>query len=453
MFQDIKGQVIPEASTSTPLASGVPGSVAGLAELHRKFGYLPFHLLLQPAIIWAERGFPLTSQQADELNENMPYFNQRNPHCNYFKRPDGRPWKERDTLKQPVLAKTLRALKIYGSKCFYSGWLADTIAQFFKSEGGIISEADLHEYKPVWRSAIKIIQDSFIIWLPPPPSAGGIAIAQMFQGLELVGDKAISMHNSAHVIQFQKLAHLAFRDRLKYICDPDFDSVPVKKLISTDYIRKELTLYQNKTLIDSAWGKSADLPFKESTTHFSIIDAEGGALSLTTTINDSYGSKIFVCGAGFLLNNEMDDFSIKQGIPNIFGLPGSKVNAIAPGKRMVSSMTPIIVTKNSKPFLVAGTPGGTTIISTMFHLLYWVLKLKQPIESFNLQKRFHYQAYPDLLFIEEGTFDEKTLEEIKKSGINLRTRGPIGRMDGLQIRDGFIFSAPDPRGNDAARGF
>lgn len=451
MFLDRRGRPVPGLSTESVLAAGVPGSVAGLAEAHRRFGRLPWRLLLMPAVHLAEKGFPLTRNQADELNENQPLFQKHNPRCNPFAPPRSEGWRAGDTLRQPDLARALRCLAEEGPACFYTGWIADSLVATMQERGGLITQKDLRAYRPVWRSPLKANVRGYMLWAPPPPSAGGLGLLQMLQLLEERPEAGLEPHDPDFVTLYMKLTQLAFEDRYLWLSDPAFTSVPTEKLLDKDYLRRrlaEVRLHDFKPL-----SPVLSVPASEHTTHFSVADAEGGVVSLTTTLNDSYGSRHVVCGAGFLLNNEMDDFSVAPGVKNLFGLPGSPRNAIAPGKRMVSSMTPVIVEEKSRPVLVVGTPGGTTIPSTMALALHWALLLNRPLEHFQTLGRYHYQGVPDVLFHEAGAFSGSVRLVLEAAGVRLKQRSPIGRLDALQRREGRWYAVPDPRGDDTAEGW
>lgn len=450
LFLDERGHPLPGLSTESVLAAGVPGSVAGLAEAHRRFGRLPWQVLLKPAVHLAEKGFPITRRQAEELNENQSWFQKHNPRCNPFKPPRAEGWRAGDTLRQPQLARALRCLAQDGPDCFYHGWIADSLEATMQERGGVITREDMQKYRPVWRTPLKKEVQGFNVWVPPPPSAGGLAVLQMISLLEERPEAILPPHHPEFIKLYMKLSQVAFEDRYRWLSDPDFLPVPTEMLLDITYLRQrftELRLHTFRSL------KEESAPAGEHTTHFSVVDSEGNVVSLTTTINDSYGSRHVVCGAGFLLNNEMDDFSVAPGVKNLFGLPGSPRNAIAPGKRMVSSMTPIIVEKDGRPVLVAGTPGGTTIPSTVFLSLYWALFLNQPLERFQKLGRYHYQGIPDVLYYESGTFADSILRMLEANGIKLKERSPIGRLDALQWREGRWYAAPDLRGDDAAEGW
>jgi gamma-glutamyltranspeptidase/glutathione hydrolase len=454
LFLDEQGHPQPGLSTESVLAAGVPGSVAGLAEAHRRFGRLPWRLLLLPAVHLAGKGFPITRRQAEELNENQSLFQKFNPRCNPFAIPRAEGWRAGDTLRQPDLARALRCLAEEGPYCFYGGWIADSLVATMQERGGLITRDDLRNYRPVWRTPLKRKVQGFTVWVPPPPSAGGLAVLQMISLLEERPEARLAPHHPEFVKLYMTLSQLAFEDRYRWLADPDFLAVPTDKLLEISYLRQriaEVRLHEFGPLEDLTEKKAAAL--KEHTTHFSVADAMGGVVSLTTTINDSYGSRHVVCGAGFLLNNEMDDFSVAPGVKNLYGLPGSPCNAIAPGKRMVSSMTPVIVEKDDRPVLILGTPGGTTIPSTIFLALHWTIFLNRSLERFQTLGRYHYQGVPDVLYHEAGTFADSVREMLAAMGINLKERSPIGRLDALQWREGRWFAAPDPRGDDAAEGW
>ncbi|MCS6981222.1 MAG: gamma-glutamyltransferase [Flavobacteriales bacterium] len=451
MFLNREGKPIPELSTGTVLAAGVPGSVAGMAELHQRFGCLPWPLLLKPAIQLARRGFPLTDRQAKELNENAPLFQERNPRCCYLSHPKGGAWQAGDTLRQPELARALECIAERGAPCFYSGWIADSLEAFMRSRGGLITKADLAQYRPRWRKPLSLEVGPYRVWAPPLPSAGGLSIFQMIRLANLLGLRSDSLHSPEFLRIYCKLSQLAFEDRYRYAGDPDYVHVLEESILDSAYLLRRYKEVRVGRFLPAEFIKCQET--SEHTTHFSVVDGEGWAVSLTTTINDSYGSRILVCGAGFLLNNEMDDFAVAPGAANLFGLPGSPRNRIGPRRRMVSSMSPIIVEKEGQPVLVLGTPGGTTIVSTLVLALYHTLIQGRPLKEFQKVPRFHYQGSPHVLWVEAGGFKPELLRILNQENIPVRERSPIGRLDGLEYRDGYWYGVPDPRGDDAAEGF
>lgn len=454
MFLDKNGQVIPELSTYSRLASGVPGSVAGLFEALKKYGTKPAAELLKPAIELAEKGFRITQRQANEMNELRLRFSKLNPDNSYLRKTSG--WKAGDTLIQKDLAETLKNIALKGRDGFYKGRTAGLIVQEMKNGGGIISRADLRKYKPVWRTPIIADWKEYKVITMPPPSSGGIALLQLLHLLSDIPLATYGFQSPEAVFYMAEAEKLVYADRAEYSGDPDFTEVPVDKLISVPYLNDRKAEIFPFAATPSEFIKPGGLnaaTMRENTTHFSVIDKFGNAVSLTTTLNDSYGSGVFVNGAGFLLNNEMDDFSIKPMHPNMYGLVGKKANAIEPGKRMLSSMTPTILEKNGKLFMVVGTPGGSTIITSVFQTILNVTEFGMTMKEAVDAHRFHHQWLPDTLQYEKDTFDKETEDRLQRMGYALKVRSPIGRVDALRITpEGKIEAAPDRRGDDAAAG-
>ena len=453
MFLDEKGNPIPGKSLNTRSASGVPGSVAGIWAFHQKYGSVDRKELLAYAIRLASLGFPITKMQADEFNHYATVFKSRNPYNTYLRKQGG--WKEGDILVQKDLAQTLSDIANHGPDGFYKGRVAKLIVAEMK-RGGLISLSDLKNYAPVWRTPLKGSYREYTIVSAPPPSSGGIALLQMLKLAEKFDFRSFGLKSVQDIFYTTEIERLAYADRSKFVGDPDFFQIPVDSLLADKYIQQRASLirplHPNKS--DSILPGGFEVKEKEYTTHFSIIDSMGNAVSLTTTINDHYGSKIFVTGAGFLLNNEMDDFSIKAGVANMYGLTGMKANEIAPRKRMLSSMTPTIVEKDGHVFLLLGTPGGSTIITTVFRMVINVIDHKLTMNESVGVIRFHHQWLPDVIYQEEGAFSPEMQEELNHLGYELKRRGYIGRADCILVKpDGSIEAAPDPRGDDAAGGW
>jgi len=455
MFLDKKGNPVKGKSTDTHAAAGVPGSVAGIYELQAKYGTQKPENLIAYAIRLAENGFPITQLQADDFNSYAAIFKKRNPTNSYLQKQTA--WKAGDTLFQKDLAKVLLSIQKHGPAGFYEGETAQLILAEMKRGNGLISLDDLKGYKPVWRNPLIEEYKGHTIITAPPPSGGGIALLQMLKAAEKINFGNFA-HKSLDDIFFStEIQRLAYADRAKFSGDPDFYRIPVDSLLSEKYIQDRISLISRTfkpNTSDSILPGHFEVKEKEYTTHFSIVDSYGNAVSLTTTINDHYGSKIFVSGAGFLLNNEMDDFSIKPGVANLYGLTGMDVNAIAPNKRMLSSMTPTIVEREGKLFMLLGTPGGSTIITTVFRLIINVIDQGMSMNEAVSVIRFHHQWLPDVIYHEENAFTPEMKEELQRIGYTLKQRGYIGRADCILIEeDGKIEAAPDPRGDDTAGGF
>lgn len=464
MFLDSAGNVIKDLSIYGALSAGIPGSVKGLYDLHAKYGSLPWAQLIQPAIDLAKNGFAITKQQAGEFNNHQEDFEKYSINHNYLSRPyilqetggiKYRNWKAGDVLIQPELAKTLEAMKYKGADGFYKGWVADSIVAQIKRSGGIITLSDLAGYTCEWRRPLKGSYRGYGINTMPPPSAGGIALLQILNVLETIDVKSRGFNTILSVWPMVECEKLAYADRSKYIADPAFADVPLDTLLKPQYMRNRFFALLSLRANPSAGIKAGSFAWKESeeTTHYSIVDQYGNAIAVTTTINSPYGSHVFVSGCGFLLNNEMDDFSTKPGAPNSYKIPGSKINAIAPGKRMASSMTPTIVEKDGKLFMVTGSPGGSTICTTVLQTIVNVIDHGMDVQNAVDAPRFHHQWLPDILYYEEGAFSRKTRYYIKKVGYKAEQRAPIGRADAIVVKDGKLYGGADRRGDDKADGF
>jgi gamma-glutamyltranspeptidase/glutathione hydrolase len=454
MFQDEQGNVRPGESTDSYLASGVPGAVDGMLTAHRKYGKLSLKEVIRPAILLAEKGFPVTEKQASSLNHYREAFLQANKVPPVFVKET--PWKAGDTLVQKELATTLRHIRDEGRKGFYSGPVAEALVKQMEEEGGWITREDLEAYHSVWREPLTGRYKEYKIISMPPPSSGGVALLQL---LRMTGDyplKDWGWNTPATVNVMVEAEKRVYADRAKYLGDPDFFLVPVEGLVSEEYCRNRMKGFVpgEVTPADSIYAGDPAGYESEETTHYSIIDDAGNAVSVTTTLNRSYGNKVVVRGAGFLLNNEMDDFSIKPGYPNSFGLIGGQANAIQPGKRMLSSMTPTIVEKNGKLYMVVGSPGGSTIITSVFQTILNVTAHGMPMQKAVDAGRFHHQWKPDLVFYEKNAFTPQDTLKLKEMGYHLKLRRSIGRVDAaLVTEDGKIEAGADPRGDDAAAGF
>jgi len=454
MYQDSAGNVIPDMSLYTHQASGVPGAVDGMAEAHKKYGKLKWADLVQPAIELARNGFKITRKLAWALNYDRAQFIKLNPGKTYLLKSDG--WKEGDLLVQEDLAKTLELIRDKGRDGFYSGLVADEIVAEMKNGKGIMTKSDLENYHSVWREAITCNYKGYKIITMPPPSSGGVALVQLLHSVEQYPLSRWG-HNQDSTMQLViEAERRVYADRSKYLGDPGFYKVPVDSLLSPAYN----TLRMKTFNWDAATPSTAIQPGiiagyeSDQTTHYSIVDAEGNAVSITTTLNDSFGSHIFVKGAGFLLNNEMDDFSAKPGAPNMFGLVGGKANSIQPGKRMLSSMTPTIVEKDGKLFMVVGTPGGATIITSVFQTILNVIDFNMDMQQAVDAKRFHHQWLPDNVEVERGAISVDEKSRLEKKGYKIVDHGQIGRVDAILItKDGYYQGGADPRGDDTKLGW
>lgn len=450
MYLDSAGNVNSDKSQNGHLSSGVPGTVAGLFE-SLQYAHLPFRQLIQPAIELAEKGFAITEREAAALNQIQEELKQYNTVPNFFQKE--LPWKKGDTLVQKDLAHTLIRIREHGKAGFYEGKTAQLIANEMKRGGGIITKEDLKAYQAKWRDVYSFIYKGHKIISMPMPSSGGVLLHQMMKMIENRPIQSYGFLSPMAVQLMVEAERRAFADRAKYMGDPDYFSVPVQQLTSESYLKERM-----KDYVAGVAGKSEFIKhgiFKESTqtTHLSIIDSEGNAVSVTTTLNNSYGSKTVVGGAGFFLNNEMDDFSAKPGIPNLYGAIGGEANAIEPGKRMLSSMTPTIVLKGGKPFVVTGTPGGTTIPTSVFQTLVNILDFNMSTEDAVNKPKFHHQWLPDIVSV-ESSFPVEVSSALIKMGYTIQTRGTIGRVETIKVlAKGRYEAVADNRGDDAAEGY
>lgn len=451
MYLDAAGNIIEGKSTTSPTSSGVPGTIAGIFET-LKYAKLPLKELIDPAISLAEYGFAITAAEASSLNNLQNEFTKYNNGLTAFHR--NIPWKEGDTLVQKDLARTLMRIRDEGAKGFYEGATAKLIAEEAKRGGGYISEQDLKNYKAKWRAPHKFDYKGFSIVTMDLPSSGGVVLHQM---LKMIESKPLTSNPylSPEAVQLMvEVERRAYADRAQYLGDADFIKVPVSTLTSNEYLKERMKDYSAHIAGKSSEVKPGNIKKEsEETTHISVIDKEGNAVAVTTTLNDSYGSKTVVHGAGFLLNNEMDDFSVKPGAPNLYGAIGGEANSIEPGKRMLSSMSPTIVMKNNKPVLVLGTPGGTTIPTSVFQSLVYILDYNiKTSDAVNMPK-FHHQWLPDRIDV-ENNFPDSTIAVLEKMGYTIFNRHSIGRTEVIKVLDNGTFeTVADSRGDDSADGY
>ncbi|MEO6149389.1 MAG: gamma-glutamyltransferase [Mucilaginibacter sp.] len=453
MYLDSAGNVIPLKSLYSHQSAGVPGSVDGMISAHKKYGRLKWAVLLQPAINLARNGFKITRHLADDLNREQEAFKKLNPGKNYFIKDN---WQKDDTLVQEDLAKTLELIRDKGRTGFYRGTVARQIVNEMRSSDGLITLADLENYHSVWRKPVTGKYKEYTVITMPPPSSGGIALMQLLTSVEKFPLSRWGFHADSTIQLIVEAERRVYADRSKYLGDPDFFKVPADSLLNRDYITSRLNNLNWDKATPSADIKPGHFAGYESdeTTHFSVVDKAGNAVSTTTSLNGGFGSKIFVKGAGFLLNNEMDDFSAKPGVPNMYGLIGGTANSIQPGKRMLSSMTPTIIEKNGKLFMVLGTPGGSTIITSVFQTILNVIEFKQSMQQAVSSKRFHHQWLPDVVDVEENAIDSAALHILKKKGYIIKDSVPIGRVDAILITPGGYYEGgADPRGDDKVSGW
>ena len=459
MYLDKDGNVIPDMSTLGGAAVGVPGSISAIFEIHSKFGSLPIEELFKPAIDLSENGYVVTEKQSNSLTGKLEDFIKINGDKSLY----SRRYFEGDTIINIKFAETLKKISEFGPKAFYEGEIAEMIVNDVKKSGGIMTIDDLKNYKSVWRDPVKFKYKDLEIISMSLPSSGGILIGQMLKSIEDYDIKSFG-HNSVEAIQLMvELERRAYADRSHFMGDPDFMNLPVYELIDKKYVNDRMKNFSWDKATPSSEVKHGNIIINESdeTTHYSIIDKYGNSVSVTTTLNNSYGSKVFVEEGGFFLNNEMDDFSSKPGYPNFYGLIGSEANSIKAGKRMLSSMTPTIVLKDNKPSLIVGTPGGSTIITSVLQTILNVYEFDMNIQDAVNAPRFHHQWLPDVVIFEEGSLD-KVKDSILKSKnyfvislpIQMETggmspRSSIGAVDAIYVDEkGNVSTGADFRGDD-----
>jgi gamma-glutamyltranspeptidase/glutathione hydrolase len=454
MYLDAEGNVIKNKSTLGAHAVGIPGSVAGALEVYKKFGSLPLKDLIQPSIDMARNGFSVTKKQARSLNSATERFKKVNNYDTLF----DKEWKEGDLLKQEELAQTLERIRDFGKDGFYKGKTADFLVNYVTELGGIITHEDLEKYEAIWRKPITFKYKDYTITSMTLPASGGICLAQILKSVEPY-DLSEIKHNSTKYVQLLTEAERrSYADRANFLGDIDFVKVPIDSLTDQNYINKRMSTFSwDKATPSSEVSHGKVLGYEsDETTHYSIIDQFGNAVSVTTTLNTGYGSKVIVKGAGFFLNNEMDDFSSKPGVPNVYGLVGSEANSIASEKRMLSSMTPTIVEQNGKLKMVIGTPGGSTIITSVLQNILNFAEYNMGMQESVNQPRFHHQWLPDIIRMEPNGFNEETKTKLESLGYKILERNSliIGRVDAiLVLPNGTLEGGADPRGDDAAVGF
>lgn len=452
MYLDADGTARTDKSQDGHLSSGVPGTVAGLIASH-KYGKLPFAQLVAPAIELAEKGFVISEREARGLNSLQNDLKKYNTVTPAFVKSL---WKAGDTLVQNDLAGTLKRIQEKGQAGFYEGKTAQLIVEEMKRGSGIITLNDLKNYKAKFRTPHTFIYKGYKVVSMPMPSSGGVLLNQMMKMIEDRSIGTMGFHSVQSVQLMTEVKRRAFADRGQHMGDADFYKVPVAMLCNEVYLQEKMKNYDPQkatpsTMIQPGSALSTE---SEETTHLSVMDKEGNAVAVTTTLNNSYGSRTVVGGAGFFLNDEMDDFSIKPGVPNMYGAIGAEANAIVPGKRMLSSMTPTIVLKDNKPYLVVGTPGGTTIPTQIFQTLVNILEFNMSTEDAVYKPKFHHQWLPDEVVTEKG-FPAAVKEAMQKMGYSFaRERTGIGRTEIIKVLpDGRLEAVADIRGDDAAEGW
>ena len=450
MYLDKNGNAQLSLSQSGHLASGIPGTIAGLFAT-MPYAKLPFSQLIQPAIDLAEKGFVISEKQASGFNSAREAFIKNSSQPTAFVKETK--WNVGDTLVQKALAATLKRIQTNGAKGFYEGETAQLIVAEMQRGKGIISLEDLKKYSAKIREPISFNYRSYQILSFAPPSSGGIIINQLFKMIEKYPVANYGFQTVKSVQLMIEAQRRAFADRAAHMGDPDFWKVPVKTLTSDAYLAKRMQDYNPEKASVSENISAGIIHESNETTHISIIDAEGNMASITTTLNGGYGSKVVVGGAGFLLNNEMDDFSVKPGTPNMFGAVGGEANAIVPGKRMLSSMTPTLVLKNKKPYVVIGTPGGTTIPTAVFEALVNIIDFNMNASDAINKPKFHHQWLPDEVLVEKD-FNPTVIKKLQAMGYNIKEGGTIGRTEVIRLlSNGKRETAADKRGDDSVAGF
>ena len=460
MYLDSTGTYVPRGY----LASGVPGSVAGLLAAHERYGQLPRRLVMQPAIELAAEGFRLSADQAARFNQHRETFLQYPATARYFTKADSTRFEEGDLFVQEDLAEVLRRIRVHGRDDFYSGKTARLIVEEMERGGGLITREDLMEYEVVERAPITATYRGYRLFSMPPPSSGGIALAQLLHAVEPYDLEQMGFNSSAAVHLMGEAMRRVYADRSKWLGDADYFPVPVDELVDPGYMRRRMADFNpyRASVSDSmSHGQPVAYESRE-TTHYSVVDSAGMAVSVTTTLNGGYGSKVVVDGAGFFMNNEMDDFSAKPGVPNMYGLVGSEANAIEPGKRMLSSMSPSIVEDpQGRLFMVIGTPGGSTIITTVFQVILNVIDHGMNIKEAVSAPRVHHQWLPDLLRYERWGLARDVVRNLEHRGWTVRQAGNWGRANGITVRyqnlpdslPRLYLGGADPRRNSVAVGY
>ncbi len=454
MFLDKKMNVIEQKSTQTAFAVGVPGTIAGLFEVHDKFGKLPIDEILSPVIELANKGFVLTKKEAEKLDHYREVLIEVNGGKSLY----SQVYKANDTIKNLAFANTLKRISDYGRAEFYNGKTAEIISKYIQAKGGILTMEDLSNYEAIWREPISFKYKHLEITSMAPPSSGGVTLGQIFKMIEPYDVQKLGYHSVPTIQVITEAERRAYADRNFFLGDPDFVDNPIEKMLDESYLKSRMSSFSFEKASLSSDIRQGDIPYKESTetTHYSIVDPFGNAVSVTTTLNDNFGSKLFIEELGIFLNNEMDDFSIKPGVPNTYGLVGNKANSVAPNKRMLSSMSPTIVERDGRLYMVLGTPGGSTIITSVLQTILNVYEYDMPMQQAVNAPRFHHQWLPDEVVFEPDGFNAETLENLKNLGYKIQEKDNkiIGKVDAILIMDdGRLEGGADSRGDDTAKGF
>lgn len=454
MFLDKNGDVIKGLSTESGLAIGVPGTIAGMFAVHEKFGSLPMDELLKPVIALAKKGIIVTKKQEELLQKYQPSIIKANGKKTLL----AHPFKANDTIKYEALSKTFERILKNGEAEFYEGETARKLVDYLQSKGGIMTLEDLKNYKAIWREPITYNYKEYKIISMAPPSSGGITLGQILKMIEPYDLEKMGYHSAEYIQVLVEAERRAYADRNHFLGDPDFVKIPIKELLDTAYLKKRMSNFSLNLATPSSEIAHGTVSFNESseTTHYSIVDSFGNAVSATTTINDAFGSKYYCDELGFFLNNEMDDFSSKSGVPNMFGLIGSEANSIAPQKRMLSSMTPTIIENDNQLFMVLGSPGGSTIITSVLQTFLNVAIFKMSMQEAVDAPRFHHQWLPDVVIFDPNGFSSEVLDSLKSKKYEIKEAltPVIGKVDAIRrLSDEKLEGGADKRGDDKAVGF
>ncbi len=454
MYLDKDGNIVEGLSLAGHLASGVPGSVDGMVEAHKKYGSLPWADLVQPAIDFALNGFPVSEREANSLNELQKDLEKYNTVKPEFLM---RAWKKGDTIKWTDMGHTLERIRDNGRAGFYEGKTAEDLVAEMQRGKGLITMEDLKNYHSVWRDPVVANYKNYKVISMAPPSSGGLCVVQLLKAVEPLPLKDWGFNTSKTVHAMVEAERRVYADRAKYMGDPDFFKVPVAELIDSKYITDRMANFNQDKATPSAEISAGSIPGYESeeTTHFSVVDKDGNAVAVTTTLNLWFGNKVVVAGSGFFLNDEMDDFSSKPGVPNVFGVTGGTANKIEPNKRMLSAMSPTIVEKDGKLLMVVGSPGGSTIITSVFQVILNVIEHGMGMQAAVDARRVHSQWLPDVIVPEKGALKKEDSLTLVALGHKLMPRPNIGRVDAiLVLPNGKLEAGADrTRADDEARGY
>lgn len=455
LYVDDHGQPIAKNSIEGPLAAGIPGTVAGMYELHQQHGQLPWSRLVQPAIDLARNGWVLSLKEAEQLQKYQTDLQRLNAEGCYVCA-SNKDFAAGDTIYNEALAITLERIRDEGAKGFYQGPTAEQLVAFMQKNGGIITANDLNSYQAIWRAPLQGKYKGYDVYSMGPPSSGGVLLLQMLGMLETQPIQNYGPNSAKYLHQTAEIARRAYADRALYLGDPDFVEVPLSELLDSNYLKKRASSIQPKKATPSKQlsGGLAGSTESDETTHYIVADSQGNIISATTSLNGAFGSKSIAAGLGFLLNNTIDDFSLAPGLPNSYGLVGSTANAIAPGKRMLSSMTPTIVLKEGNPVLAIGSPGGSTIPTTVLQVFLNQLEFGMPAQWAVDFPRFHHQWLPDQIRYEQGRLNKKNRRQLQQWGHTLQESAPYGRAETIRFHpDGTLEGGADGRGDDAVRGW